>query len=202
MNIPKTPPDKAAIAELEPFSGLGMDRIFVVGSARQAGIALEELRCAGEIGFDTESKPTFFKGQKSEGPHVLQFATREKAFIFQAHVTESHPAIIDLLKAPQVTKIGFGLGGDLTQISNRFGIRPSSVVDLDRSFRKLGYRNAVGAKSAVAILLQQNLTKSKSVTTSNWAARELSERQLIYAANDAYAALLIHHALKDLPLEA
>jgi ribonuclease D len=154
---------------------------------------------AGEIGFDTESKPTFFKGQTSEGPHVLQFATREKAFIFQSHVAESHAAIIDLLKETQVMKIGFGLGGDLTQISNRFGIRPSSIVDLDRSFRKLGYRNAVGAKSAVAMLLQQNLTKSKSVTTSNWAAHELTERQLIYAANDAYAALLIHHALKGSP---
>ncbi|MCU0749357.1 MAG: hypothetical protein MUF13_07415, partial [Akkermansiaceae bacterium] len=93
MNIPKTPPDKAAIAELEPFAGLGMDRIFVVSSTRQASIALEELRSAGEIGFDTESKPTFFKGQKSEGPHVLQFATREKAFIFQSHVAESHAAI-------------------------------------------------------------------------------------------------------------
>jgi ribonuclease D len=39
--------------------------------------------------------------------------------------------------------------------------------------------------------------KSKSVTTSNWAARVLSERQLLYAANDAYAAIRIYHALRD-----
>ena len=113
------------------------------------------------MGFDTESKPTFMKGQKSEGPHVLQFATMEKAYIFQSHFVESHPVIIEALKSVELTKIGFGLGGDLHQISNRFGIRPASIVDLDRSFRQLGYRNAVGAKSAIAMLFNRKLIKSK-----------------------------------------
>lgn len=198
MNPHKFPPHKDDIAELDLFEGLGMESVFVVTNERQAGIALEELMQAGNVGFDTESKPTFLKGQQSEGPHVLQFATLEKAFIFQSHFTASHPAIIEVLKSVELTKIGFGLGGDLTQISNRFGIRPASIVDLDRSFKKMGYRNAVGAKSAVAMFFNRKLLKSKSVTTSNWAARELTERQLLYAANDAYAALRIYHALQEL----
>lgn len=196
MNSPKTTPHKDDIAELEPFAGLEMEHVFVVTSERQAGLALEELMQARAVGFDTESKPTFQKGQKSEGPHVLQFATTEKAFIFQSHFTGSHPAIIELLKSTALTKIGFGLGGDLDQISNRFGLRPGAIVDLDRSFKQLGYRNAVGAKSAVAMLFNRKLSKSKSVTTSNWAARELTERQLLYAANDAYAAIRVYHALQ------
>jgi ribonuclease D len=61
----------------------------------------------------------------------------------------------------------------------------------------MGYRNAVGAKSAVAMFFNRKLIKSKAVTTSNWAARDLTERQLLYAANDAYAALRIHHALEE-----
>lgn len=198
MNPHKFPPHKDDIAELDLFEGLGMESVFVVTNERQAGIALEELMQAGNVGFDTESKPTFLKGQQSEGPHVLQFATLEKAFIFQSHFTASHPAIIEVLKSVELTKIGFGLGGDLSQISNRFGIRPASIVDLDRSFKKMGYRNAVGAKSAVAMFFNRKLLKSKSVTTSNWAARELTERQLLYAANDAYAALRIYHALQEL----
>jgi ribonuclease D len=198
MHDHKTPPLKADIAQLEAFAGLSLERIFVVSDERQAGIALEELMAAGEVGFDTESKPTFHKGQKSEGPHVLQFSTTEKAFIFQSHVAVSHPAIVELLKSDQLTKIGFGLGGDITQISNRFGIRPGAIVDLDRSFKQLGYRNAVGAKSAIAILFNRRLQKSKSVTTSNWAAPRLSEAQLIYAANDAYAAILVSRALREL----
>lgn len=197
MNASKTTPHKDDIAKMELFDGLCMKRVFVVTNERQAGIAFEELMAAGAVGFDTESKPTFQKGEKSEGPHVLQFATTEKAFIFQSHFVNSHPVIIDALKSPELTKIGFGLGGDLHQISNRFGIRPASIVDLDRSFRQLGYRNAVGAKSAVAMFFNRKLVKSKSITTSNWAARELTERQLLYAANDAYAALKVFHALQQ-----
>jgi ribonuclease D len=196
MPTPKTPPNKDEIAELVPFDGLEMERIFVVTNARQAGFALEELMRTGTVGFDTESKPTFHKGEKSAGPHVLQFATMEKAFIFQAHIVESHPVIIELLRSSALTKIGFGLSGDLRQISSRFGIRPAAIVDLDRAFKKLGYRNAVGAKSAIAILFQRKFSKSKSVTTSNWAARGLSDRQLLYAANDAYAAIHAYHALQ------
>lgn len=202
MTTRKTPPLKTEIAELQLFEGLAMEKVFVVTSSRQAGLALEELMMAGTVGFDTESKPTFLKGQKSEGPHVLQFATLEKAFIFQSFCVESHPVIIELLKSPELTKIGFGLGGDLHQIANRFGIRPSAIVDLDRSFKQLGYRNAVGAKSAIAMFFNRKLLKSKSVTTSNWAARDLSERQLLYAANDAYAAIKIFHALQAQPLGA
>jgi ribonuclease D len=197
MNAPKTPLAKTEIALLEPFVGLDLTRIFVVRDGVQAAQALAELIAAGEVGFDTESKPTFRKGEKSEGPHVLQFSTLEKAFIFQSHVPSSLEVVMELLKSEQVQKIGFGLGGDLTQISQRFGIRPSAVVDLDRSFRALGYRNPVGAKSAIAMLFNRKLAKSKSVTTSNWSAENLSDAQLVYAANDAYAALRVHHALQE-----
>jgi ribonuclease D len=189
-------PHKSIIAELKPFDGLEMNAIHVVSDARQAEAALGELMAAGQVGFDTESKPTFHKGQVSEGPHVLQFATVERAYIFQSHCIESHPVIVELMKSTELTKIGFGLGGDLRQISQRFGIKPSAIVDLDRSFKLLGYRNAVGAKSAVAILFNRKFLKSKSVTTSNWAVKELTERQLLYAANDAYAALQVYHALR------
>ena len=190
-------PAKAEIAELAPFSGLGLQQIVLVKDEKQAALAVEELMKAAIVGFDTESKPTFSKGEISTGPHVLQFSTTEKAFIFQSHVNKSHSTIVDLLKSNELTKIGFGLSGDLQQISNRFDIRPGAIVDLDRSFRQLGYRNAVGAKSAVAMLFNRKLAKSKSVTISNWSAKELSERQLIYAANDAYAAIMVYHALRD-----
>lgn len=197
MSIHKFPPHKADIAELELFDGLGLESVFVVREARQAEIALAELMRAGHAGFDTESKPTFQKGEVSEGPHVLQFATTEKAFIFHSHCEASRPAIIELLKSTQLVKIGFGLGGDLHQISHRFGIRPGSLVDLDRTFKQLGYPNAVGAKSAIAMLFKRRFLKSKAVTTSNWAVPELSERQLLYAANDAYAAIKVFHALES-----
>jgi len=195
---PKPQPLKAEIAAMEPFDGLGLESVFVVSNRRQAGIARDELLCAEIVGFDTESKPTFQKGEKSAGPHLLQFATMEKAFIFHTHVAESQDAIIELLASERLTKVGFDLRGDLQQISHRYGLRPASLVDLGRSFRQLGYRNTIGATSAVAMLFHRRLHKSKSITTSNWAAMELSERQLLYAANDAYAAIRVYHALQKI----
>ena len=197
MSAHPTPPPKTDIAEMEVFAGLGMEKIFVVTNLSEARFASAELMRVGAVGFDTESKPTFKKGEQSEGPHVLQFATLDKAYIFQSCFGDTHPVIVDLLRNTELAKIGFGLSGDLRQIANRFGLRPAAIVDLDRSFKKLGYRNAVGAKSAIAMLFNRKLTKSKSVTTSNWAARELSERQLLYAANDAYAAIQVHYALQE-----
>ncbi len=191
-----TPPNKIAIAAMEPFSGLPLERVVVVEHAEQASQAVEELMAAATVGFDTESKPVFFKGQKSEGPHVLQFSTTEKAFIFQSHREETNPAVVSLLASAKLVKVGFGLKGDLQQISNRYGIRAEATVELDRSFRQLGYRDPVGAKSAVAILFNRKLQKSKSVTTSNWSAKDLSPGQLLYAANDAYSALLVWQELQ------
>ncbi|MEO7101415.1 MAG: 3'-5' exonuclease [Luteolibacter sp.] len=195
MTHPIIPPSKIEIAELEPFEGLGMERIFLVTNAEEAEAAFDELKRAGDVGFDTESKPTFRKGEKSEGPHVFQFATAERAYIFQSHIRECQPVIVALLESEEIIKIGFDLRGDLGHIWTRFGVRPNGIVDLDRSFKKLGYRNPLGAKSAVAILFQKRLMKSKSVTTSNWASPKLSDGQLIYAANDAYAALMVFRVL-------
>jgi len=192
------PPNKDQIAALSAFDGLGMEKISLVTSISQAEDAFEILMLAGEVGFDTESKPTFRKGEKSEGPHVFQFSTREHAFVFQSHVEESQPVIAKLLESSELKKIGFGLRGDLGQIWERFSIRPNGILDLDQTFRNLGYRNPIGAKSAIAILFERRLQKSKRITTTNWANKQLTEEQLIYAANDAYAALLVHHALKEL----
>lgn len=197
MHAPQTPPSKTEIAEMELFEGLTMERIVLVKTSAQAHAALDDLMSAGTIGFDTESKPTFFKGQKSEGPHLFQFSTLERAYLFQVHDEEAHPPLIQVLRETALAKVGFGLGGDMQQIHQRFGIRPAATTDLDRTFRQIGYKNAIGAKTAIAMLFQRKLVKSKSVTTSNWAARDLTERQLIYAANDAYAALLVHHALRE-----
>ena len=99
MTPHKTTPHKSRHRRIKTIRGTRYgERVFVVTSVRQAGLAMKELMGAGAVGFDTESKPTFKKGQKSEGPHAPQFATLEKAFIFQSYFVESHPAIIELLQ--------------------------------------------------------------------------------------------------------
>ena len=133
----KQAPSKEKIASLAPFDGLERKQIFVVTTKRQADIALKELLESQVVGFDTEAKPTFRKGEESTGPHVFQFATAEKAFIFQTHYPETNDAILKALEDRSLHKYGFGLSGDREQIGNKFGIVPASMFDLDQAFSKI-----------------------------------------------------------------
>jgi len=69
------------------------------------------------------------------------------------------------------------------------------VLDLNTVFRERGYRKDMGVRGAVALMFNQRFIKSRKATTSNWANARLTEAQIIYAANDAYAALRVFEAL-------
>jgi ribonuclease D len=200
----KIAPGKAEIALLEPFEGLTLDRIFVPDTMEQFAAATAEIMASGVAGFDTEAKPTFLKGEVSEGPHIVQFALSDKAFIFQLHRKECHPFLIEILQSEAVLKVGFGLQSDFVQIRNKLGVQLNAVLDMGCVFRRDGYPGSTGVRTAVAITFSRNFRKSKSVTTSNWAQPTLTPRQLLYAANDAYAAHCVLSALdrlrEDLPV--
>lgn len=189
-------PTKAETALLPPFPGLTLERIHVPTTAAECQAAAAEIFAAGATGFDTEAKPTFKAGQKSSGPHVVQLALTNKAFILQLHRGPCEEMAAKIIASKEVLKVGFGLKNDRGQIRNRLGIEFTHVLDLDQSFRKLGYRGQIGVRGAMGALLKLHFPKSKSTTTSNWAATELSPRQLLYAANDAFAALKIMEALQ------
>ena len=132
-------PEREDIALLEPFEGLGLKDIRVVASADDAANAAAALRASRVVGFDTESKPTFAKNEVSGGPHVIQFATRDQAWLFQLHRSEFHDTLAMLLGDAALTKAGFGLTSDLSLIRQRFGVEPQGVLDLDSEFRRRGY---------------------------------------------------------------
>lgn len=189
-------PTKAESALLPAFPGLSPKQIHVPVTRAECQKAVDEIFAAGVAGFDTEAKPTFRPGQKSDGPHVVQFALTDKAFIFQLHHSECEKTSAELIASREVLKVGFGLKNDHGQIRSRLGITLHHVLDLDQVFRQMGYRGQIGVRGAIGVLLKQGFKKSKSITTSNWALRELSPRQLLYAANDAYAALKIMEVLE------
>jgi len=189
-------PTKAETALLPAFPGLSLDQIHVPQTPAECQNAVDEITAAGICGFDTEAKPTFRKGQKSDGPHVVQCSLTDKAYIFLLHRSECEKAVAELIESEHVLKVGFGLKNDHGQIRHRLGITLNHTLDLDQTFRKLGYSGQIGVRGAMGVLLKQCFKKSKSTTTSNWALKELSPRQLLYAANDAYAALKVMEALQ------
>ncbi len=188
-------PDKEQIALLEPFDRLGLGDIQVVSTQGQADAALVELAGAAVLGFDTESKPTFAKNEASDGPHVVQLSTVRKAWIFQLQDAECRRAVAALLESRTIIKAGFGLGDDRRRITSKLGVDLQGVLDLNTVFRERGYRKDMGVRGAVAVLFNQRFIKSRKATTSNWANARLTEAQIIYAANDAYAAMRVFDKL-------
>ncbi|MGE0098292.1 MAG: 3'-5' exonuclease [Hydrogenophaga sp.] len=188
-------PGKDEIALLEPFERLGLDRIALVNTAAQAREACAELADHPAWGFDTESKPTFFKDQVSDGPHIVQLATLQRAWVFQLQDPACLAQVAALLADGVHTKAGFGLGDDTRRIVSKLEVEPRGVLELNTVFRARGYRKDMGVKGAVAVLFNRRFIKSKKAATSNWANPRLSEAQLIYAANDAWAAARVYQAL-------
>ncbi len=192
-------PDKDQIALLEPFERLGLPQITVVSNALQAQAALATLATAHVLGFDTESKPTFAKDEVSTGPHIVQLSTVAHAWVIQLHDARCRSLVAIFLAQHAGAKVGFGLGDDTRRITAKLGIEANNVIDLNHLFRQQGYRKDMGVKAAVALLFNKRFLKSKKAATSNWANPHLTEAQIVYAANDAYAAIRVFEALHTSP---
>ncbi|MFG6487817.1 3'-5' exonuclease [Roseateles sp. BYS78W] len=190
-------PTPEQIAALPAYEALPASRIHVLKTPEQLEFAEAALRQARHVGFDTESKPVFVAGQPQTGPEVIQFATLTDAFIVQT----ATPGLDDFLRvtieSEDIVRVGFGLASDRPQIHRKLGLKLGPSIDLSHLVKRLGFKDAVGLKVAVAIVLGQRFAKSKKATTSNWANKTLTPQQLQYAANDAHASLLVYKSLGE-----
>ena len=188
-----TLPSKEQIQAFPVFQNLPMQQIQVINRLEQCHALEQELKSCAVLGFDSESKPTFKVGEVSTGPHLIQLATLDKAYLFQMN-----DSIWDFLKPIFVNrdqiKVGFGLKND-AHLFRKKGIELNSVIELSKCFKAFGLNNPVGLKNAMALLFQVNFPKSKRISTSNWASKKLSPAQIDYAAADAYAPVLVFEEL-------
>lgn len=176
---------------LPPYLGITLAEVRMVKSERDAADALTALLAMDVLGFDTESKPTFLKGEVSTGPHLVQLATDEAAYLFQIGAAPAVEVLKAVLESAAILKVGFGLSDDIKRLRAKLGIETNNVLDLSTALRK-NERNTLGAKTAVARFFGQKMQKSKKITTTNWAMPRLTEKQILYAADDAHVALKIY----------
>ena len=179
--------------ELPVYAGIALTDVQIVYSVAESAAVLAELMAADVLGFDTESKPTFAKGEVSTGPHLIQLATDRRAYLFPVAGTMALDVLRAVLESAQSLKVGFGLRDDLLRLQSKLGIDCANVLDLAIALRE-DKRGDVGAKSAVARFFGQRLQKSKRISTTNWANPRLTEAQMRYAANDAHVALRVYRA--------
>jgi len=181
-------------ASLPPYPGIALADVVLVDTPAAAAQAVADLLAADVVGFDTESKPTFAKGEVSTGPHLVQLATDARAYLFPIERLPSLDGLKAVLESPRVCKAGFGLDSDVARLKAKLGIEARNVVDLAVVLRRPGEKNTVGARTAVTRCFGQRLQKSRRVSTSNWAQPRLTESQMLYAADDAQVALRVYRA--------
>jgi ribonuclease D len=168
--------------------------IVLVNSRDQIKEVAYELASQSLIGFDTETRPSFRKGTQYY-VSLLQLATEETAYLIRLNEVGGMPGIIqEILEDPQIIKIGAAVLDDLRALRKvSLGFEPESFFDLNDELKKVGFQN-IGVRNLAAMVLQIRISKSEQV--SNWEAAELTAKQKLYAATDAWVCLEIYKKLQ------
>ncbi|TVP53007.1 MAG: 3'-5' exonuclease domain-containing protein 2 [Mongoliibacter sp.] len=167
--------------------------IILVETDEQIQEAADELSRHSLIGFDTETRPSFRKGVQYQ-VSLLQLATSEVAYLFRLHQIGLPLSIKRILESKRIVKIGAAVLDDLRGLKKiSVGFQPNSFFDLNDELKKVGFHN-VGVRNLSAMVLEVRISKSEQV--SNWEAPELTEKQMLYAATDAWVCLEVYKKLQ------
>src|SRR6266571_2802533 len=158
-------------------------RVCVAAMPEDLEEALADLRRESVVGFDTETRPAFRKGERHL-PALVQVATARAVYLFQLRRTEVHPLLAALLSDARTVKAGVSLKDDLRALKQVFAFEEKNMLDLGLVARRAGL-DQTGVRNLAGMLLGFRIPKGTK--TSNWAARELSPAQIAYAATDAWA---------------
>ncbi|MDR2549627.1 MAG: 3'-5' exonuclease domain-containing protein 2 [Desulfobulbus sp.] len=165
--------------------------IHCVRTAGEAEEAAVRLARADLLGFDTETRPAFHKGQKF-APSLLQLAAEDEVVLVQLERCGLPAPFRDLLEDPAIVKAGVAPDFDLKNLQGLHPFRPASFVDLARMAKGRGIRHH-GLRGLAAVVCGFRI--SKSARTTNWASPELTARQIRYAATDAWIGREIYRQL-------
>lgn len=162
-------------------------------------------RAGGIWGFDIEWAPDRFRGQDNPVA-MLQLAHAGTVWLVRTCFVGRAvaAAVSHFLLDPAVVKVTVGFdSADLNKLWSSFGTEfPGSpeaygVLDVGAVAKGLGLRSP-GLK-AMAKRYGYNLIKDKTACLSDWSARQLAQKQLQYAADDAHFPLLIAAGLLQEP---
>lgn len=156
--------------------------------------ALEALKGEKILGFDTETRPAFKKGE-SYSPALLQLATSQKVFIFQLQKLNDLAPIMELLSSSKSKKVGVAIGDDLRKLKEMHPFEPKACVEITTLSQNLEIKPN-GLRALAGLLL--NYRVSKGAQTSNWGNARLTKAQIIYAATDAWVSRELYLKVKEL----
>lgn len=148
----------------------------------------KEIGAHNAVGFDTETRPTFTRGQLHKVA-LMQIAIPEKVFLIRLNLTGLSPEITDFLGNEEIKKVGVALRDDVKALERLKRFKPAGITELTALTKQAGIE-VESVKKLAALFL--GIRISKGAQTSNWEAPELNEKQLSYAATDAWVCLEVH----------
>jgi ribonuclease D len=199
LTTPGKPPHKKFRSEIsrEEIMELPLARckseITLVRTASEAGRALASLRKEKVLGFDTETRAAFKKGE-SYPPSLVQLAGTGTAYIFMLSSLKKLGGLEKILSSSRIVKTGVALGRDVKELREIKEFVPAGFVELEKvsDERQIA---ANGLRGLTAIVLGRRI--SKGAQRSNWARPQLSDRMIQYAATDAWACREIYLRLTE-----
>lgn len=179
--------EEMANLPLQRFDG----EVRLVATLEDLEQARAALRREVVLGFDTETRPAFRKGE-SYPPALAQLAGEHAVWIFPLLRMDCSAALAEILSSSNLVKAGIGIAEDLRQLKKAFAFEPQAVVDVGALARGCGI-GQTGLRNLAGLVLGVRIPKGRR--TSNWAAPRLTPQQIAYAAMDAWAARALFLAL-------
>lgn len=183
---------KEFINSLPPYNFKG--DIKIIDKEEEVESAINDLLHSTFIGIDTETRPSFKKGEVHQVA-LLQLSSLSTTYLFRLNKIGFHSSIFELLGNPKVYKIGLALDNDLVSLKRYHSFSPHNFIDIQKMAQQLGMKDQSLQKLFANFF---HLKMSKRARLSNWETNELSISQQRYAAADAYTCLLLYQEMQTL----
>ena len=188
-------PDRIDKAELSDKPKVVFDGIIEeIDTEDRARKAIDILRKEKVVGFDTETRPSFTRGQGHKIA-LLQLSTNNMAYLFRLNKIGVPDCIADFLSDPDIIKVGVSVKDDFSSLSSRRTFTPAGFVELQDMCGSMGIVEK-GLQKMYGLLFSERISKNQQL--SNWEIESLTESQRQYAAVDAWACLRIYRYLSEL----
>ena len=185
ISIPKN-----IISELPQVTFPG--NIYVIDSMSKMSMAVNALRKERFVGFDSETRPAFFKG-KTNQVALLQISSLDDCFLFRINKIGIPEKLKQFIEDESVKKIGLSLNNDFNAMGRFAEITPRGFIDIQDLAKQYCIAD-MSLQRIYAILFNKKISKSQRL--SNWEAPTLTPAQQQYAAIDALACLEIYNYLE------
>ncbi len=166
-------------------------KTIIVAEEKKIIHAFDEIKEHRVVGFDTETKPVFVSGQQNKVA-LMQVALPDKVFLIRLRQTGITPHLLEFLESDSILKAGVALRDDIKALQRLKHYKPAGFIELATMSKEAGLQ-VESVKKLTALLLGFRI--SKSAQTSNWEAEVLHEKQISYAATDAWVCLQIYKKL-------